>query len=254
MNIDRQHIDTQASSFSQLEDDIHIPWVYESIYITTGRIRKLLQEREQNWVNTYFVRHGQTDRNKTWAMNPWDVDSELNKTWIQQAINAWKILAESNKPLDVVYSSDLQRAIKTWNYIWEQVTQFHQKQIEYFEHPDLKEMLAWRLKNYSHAELIKEFETKSTAELRKAYKRKENNWVESLEEFELRVTRAFHDLLANNMQDNILFVWHSWTSRVLKRIIEGINMDQAHHHVSTLPNSVVFELSSKRKQMLSLVD
>ena len=37
---------------------------------------------------TYFVRHGETDRNALKMMNPWDVDSELNEKWIQQAISA----------------------------------------------------------------------------------------------------------------------------------------------------------------------
>ena len=64
----------------------------------------------------YFVRHGETDNNKLGKAQGGSVDSELNKTGIEQATYTgtyFKDYRIKDKNFDMVYCSPLKRAKKT---------------------------------------------------------------------------------------------------------------------------------------------
>jgi len=60
-------------------------------------------------MNLYLVRHGETDANAQGIVQGW-LDTTLNEKGIAQAV---KVAAGFNKPIDVIYSSDLVRATRT---------------------------------------------------------------------------------------------------------------------------------------------
>ena len=61
--------------------------------------------------NFYFFRHGQTNENAAGAIEATGIDAYLTKEGVQQAEELASFL--KNKNIDIIYSSPLQRAIKT---------------------------------------------------------------------------------------------------------------------------------------------
>jgi len=220
--------------FSPSIGNIDVDWCWEtpnggisfttldsSIRLITNEILDILKQREKQWMHSYFVRHWETDRNKFNMMNPWDVNSMLNEKGIDQAINEWKKFSSTNKKIDTICASWLDRAIDTGRYI----KSWQKNHIFEIRDEWLNEMYAWQLSDHKHSDLEKEFWTTSAVELRKAYKSKINNGVESVEEFDLRVSNALLYQLISSYHDHILFVAHSWTSRVFRRIIEWSTLE-----------------------------
>ncbi len=161
--------------------------------------------------NLYFVRHWETDRNIKWMMNPWDIDSELNINWINQAINAGKKWKKEWLRFDIIISSPLKRTIKTAKLIAENIWY----KWEILTDDRLKEQMWWVLKNYTHKEMKKEFNLKTTEEVRRFFKNKKNNKSEDILEFRDRVSEVYEDTKNKYKGKNILLVWHSWVSRIL---------------------------------------
>ena len=159
----------------------------------------------------YFVRHGQTDRNLKGIMNPWDVDSELNETWVQQAIDSWREARDQGLEFDVIVSSPLKRAIDTAKTIAEK-TSYKWDIVVYNR---LKEQLAWKFKNYSHDELKSEFDITDTEQVRRLFKSKKYNWIEDISEFIERVTSWFQEIKEKYADKNVLIVGHSGVARVV---------------------------------------
>lgn len=60
-------------------------------------------------MKVYLVRHGETNENAQGIVQGW-LDTELNDNGIAQAV---KTAEDFNKPIDVIYSSDLKRAVRT---------------------------------------------------------------------------------------------------------------------------------------------
>lgn len=72
----------------------------------------------------YFIRHGETDNNKLGKAQGGGVDSELNKTGVEQATYTGKYLKEyriKDKNFDAIYVSPLKRAKKTAEIICNQI-------------------------------------------------------------------------------------------------------------------------------------
>lgn len=67
-----------------------------------------------------LVRHGESTWNKENKFTGW-TDVDLNETGVKEAIEAGKKLREYNMKFDVCYTSVLKRAIKTWNYIADEI-------------------------------------------------------------------------------------------------------------------------------------
>jgi broad specificity phosphatase PhoE len=244
--------DTKNTSLNQLiSSNIKLE---QNIADNIKDIQELLKSREQNNINTYFVRHGQTDRNLQKLMNPWDVDSELNITGINQWLEMWEICADKNITISTIISSGLSRTKNTWLLIWTEIEDKQWFPIDYINHPKLKEMFAGRLKDYSHEDLEKEFWTSNNVELRKAYKNESNNGVEWTLIFELRVLEGIKETLEYQEWKNVLYVWHSWTARVFKRIIESISIDDAHYIRPTMPNWIVHQIDTRKSEVISIMD
>lgn len=67
-----------------------------------------------------LVRHGESQWNKENKFTGW-TDVDLNDTGVIEAKEAGKKLKEKNFKFDIAYTSLLKRAIKTWNYIADEI-------------------------------------------------------------------------------------------------------------------------------------
>ena len=195
---------------------------------------------KETW-KIYFVRHWQTDRNINSQMNPWDIDSELNKTGIIQAITAWKKAKENGLSFDIIVSSPLVRAADTAKIIAKET--WYNSDIIFDER--LKEQIAWELKNHTHDQIRKEFNVKETEEVRRIYKVKKYNKIEDIVEFSERIIESYNEVLEKYKWKNILFVWHSWTGRVIFMNSQNIDFDEAMFKISWIPNSVIMDITKK---------
>ena len=249
-NIIAQNIREEFNQKVANQDYIDINLI--NFYI--DEIKWLLEERENKNLSTYFVRHGQTDRNLDKKMNPGDVDSVLNSTWIDDSTEMWVLCVENKINVDVIISSWLSRTKQTGEIIWNQIEETQWTKIKYLEDTLLKEMFAWTLKDLSHEELYKISWAKNSTELRVWYKNIQNNWIESLEYFELRVMIGIYKTLLDNKEKNIMYVGHSGTSRVYKRIIEWHSIEKTHYNLDSVPNSLVFELELLNQKFSSILD
>lgn len=211
-------------------------------------------ETVNSWDSSfYFCRHWETDRNKRWIMNPWDIDSELNKTWEEQAKTAWIEIQKSKIIVDFLLTSPLVRAVSTWNTIAAYsngINSWSKKWVTFLS-DDIREMFWWKLKNLS-IEKLREIVGDDDRLLRLYYKSKKYNWVESVVEFDYRVTKALYDFIKDVEEGVTLISWHSWTWRVVKRILEGSSIRDAHYKWDSLEHSMVYKLDSDKKDLVEI--
>lgn len=186
----------------------------------------------------YFVRHWQTDRNIEWKMNSWDIDSKLNKTWINQAIDAWKKANIEWLKFDIIISSPLIRAVDTAKIIAKE-TWFKWKIIL---DERLKEQMAWVLKKYTHIEIKKQFNVKTDEEIRKIFKSKKYNKVEDILEFKKRVTEFYNEILEVYSDKIVLIVWHSWTSRIIFMNSQKLDFEETIFKNPSIPNWIILNI------------
>jgi len=146
-------------------------------------------------------------------MNPWDIDSELNNTWIEQANNVWKSLKQDWVYFDIIVSSSLQRASKTaeiiagaiW-YKWEII------KMDVF-----KERYVGIFKDYYKKQFLEEFWVKNISSLLEKFPNKVFEWVEKTEDFQNRINKAMK-YITNNIEysgKRILIVAHWGVGRLV---------------------------------------
>jgi len=71
-----------------------------------------------------FVRHGESQWNKENRFTGW-TDVDLCDSGIEEAKDCGRRIKEAKLSFDVCYTSILKRAIKTWNYICEEIDAYH---------------------------------------------------------------------------------------------------------------------------------
>lgn len=186
----------------------------------------------------YFVRHGQTQNNLNNNMNTGDDNDPLTDLWIEQAISAWKSLKNSWIIIDLIISSNLDRAIDTGKYIWKEINY----NWDYHVDVRLREQDGWVFK-WKNRDLIKEeYDIQNNYDFRKIFRDKQFNKIESAEEFDARVTQSLVDIQREYKWKNVLIVWHSGTSRPLLRNIQWLDFDFAYYKMSWLKNAQIIEL------------
>lgn len=186
--------------------------------------------------NIYFIRHGQTDRNLNKQMNPWDIDSELNAKWIEQAKNVWKEIFKAGIQFDIIISSPLKRALNTAEMISKEI--WYTKKIKTDKR--LKEQLAWELKDYTHEKLKNEFKTTNNEEIRRIFKDIKYNKIEDIKDFYSRVTDFYGEI--KNTDKNILIISHTWVSRILLINSEWLDFEYAIYKMDSTPNWKLIKL------------
>lgn len=141
-------------------------------------------------------------------INPWDIDSELNPTGIEQANTIGKKLQSEGYIFDIIISSPLKRARVTADIIAEKIWYWG----EIVEIADLKEKYAWVFKDYYKKQLSEEFWVSIVEEVLQKYPNKTFEWTEWLADFEKRVKKAFSEIRAQQeyQNKNILIVSHGW--------------------------------------------
>ncbi|RMC23851.1 MULTISPECIES: histidine phosphatase family protein [unclassified Lactobacillus] len=155
-------------------------------------------------LNVYIVRHGQTDTNKTLAINGSGTNLPLNETGVKQV----ETLRDNFniKNIDYVYASPLRRAKQTAEIL-------NQGQHDIIYDNRLKEM------NYGN------WDGQSAAEIRSRYpqvfdelgyfneKYAEYCDGESYEHLAARLMNFWHDLVDKYVNKSILIVFHGTASR-----------------------------------------
>ena len=191
--------------------------------------------------NIYFVRHGQTDRNIEKKMNPWDVNSLLNQTWIIQAINCWKEIKKQWISFDIIISSPLKRALKTAELIKKEIWFKSKIKID----KRLEEQYAWILKNYTHKQIKSEFNVKSNEEIRRIFKNKKYNEIEDIMEFSKRVTNFYNEIKEKYKNKDILIVSHTWVSRIIFINSEKRDFEKSVYKIRSIPNATIIKLNNE---------
>jgi 2,3-bisphosphoglycerate-dependent phosphoglycerate mutase len=79
-----------------------------------------------------LIRHGQSVWNKENLFTGW-VDVDLSKQGVKEAVEAGQALNEHGYTFDTVYTSVLKRAIKTCNYVLEEIDELHHNVIHAWE-------------------------------------------------------------------------------------------------------------------------
>lgn len=165
----------------------------------------------------YFIRHGETDYNKTKTFQG-HLDIPLNQKGIVQA----ELALESSKSikLDKIYYSPLKRAKKTAEII----NSFHN--VEMIADDRLKEIFMGKLQGKT-PEKLKEFDRIL------AFSNPERFGGESHEQFCNRI-KSFYDEIKNT-KENILIVSHGGVYRAFYKIIN--NLENLQFDMQPIPNA-----------------
>lgn len=161
-----------------------------------------------------LVRHWQTENNLKW-LSTWQLDIGLTDLWIQQAQEAGKKLLEENINIDKIYSSTLQRALKTAEIIksiilangWDINTS------DLMQERDLGlQTNQPRQNRVNISSLPKDEKEKAMQDLD----------VEPDENIDKRI-KEFITSISDKDYDNVLLVWHRWRFRRL--LINVLNIE-----------------------------
>lgn len=170
----------------------------------------------------YFIRHGETDLNKTKTFQG-HLDIPLNKKGIVQA----NLALESSKSIriDKIYYSPLSRAKKTAEII----NSFHNAPM--FADDRLKEIYMGSLQG-KNPNKLKEFDKLL------AFSNPERFGGESHEEFCSRI-KSFYDEIKDS-KENILIVSHGGVYRAFYKIIN--NLQDLQFSMEPIPNACITKL------------
>ena len=112
-----------------------------------------------------LIRHGESQWNKENKFTGW-TDVDLNEKGIEEAKEAGKRLKEKGFKFDVCYTSLLKRAIKTWNYVAEEIEQHY---IPVHKHWRLNERHYGGLQGLNKSETAKKHGEEQVKIWRRAY-------------------------------------------------------------------------------------
>ena len=211
-------------------------WNAYSFFTTYANIDEFKPEL---W-NIYYCRHGETTNNKAWIMNWWDVESELTEKWIKQAKKAWEKFNLTWIKLDKIICSWRKRAKNTAKLIKEKLD--YKVEIEINE--NFNEQLSWKFLWKSHQDIANQYwiDVNNKYAIRKIFKNKKYNWVESVKEFDKKVNEELEKVKQEYKNKNILIVAHSWTFRPINRTVRWLSIEDAHYTSTSCPNSKIIKL------------
>lgn len=195
--------------------------------------------KEKKWM-ILFVRHGQTNNNLKNNMNTGDDNDPLTEIGIAQAIAAGESLKESSTPIHIIISSNLDRAIDTWKYIWDQIN----FKWEYIVDSRLREQDWGAFKWVSREEIMEKYSISNNYHFRKIFRDKKYNKIESAEDFSKRVIKAYTEIKEKYIWKNVLIVWHSGTSRPLLSITQNLDIEYCLYEMPWIKNAQVIDLEN----------
>lgn len=197
--------------------------------------------------NIYYCRHGQTNNNKNNIMNGGDENDPLNEKWRNQAHEAGKNFALKNEKIDIIISSHLSRAYDTAKIIAEEIGYTG----EIVQDKRLRDQDSGVLRWKNREALKKEFNLRNDAEFRKFFRDKNNNTVESVEEFNARAKEAFEEIQEKYAGKNVLIIGHAGTIRPILKKLNNMTKEEAFYEMPSPPNAKVIKLPSiGRKNVL----
>jgi len=98
------------------------------------------------------------------------------------------------------------------------------------------------LKDYTHEQITKEFNTKTPEENRKIFKDIKYNKVEDISDFDKRVTECIKEIQEKYKWKNVLVVAHSWVSRPFNKYFFNLSNEDAHYKRASMPNAKLLKL------------
>jgi len=226
-------------------------WNTYSFFTTYANIDNFKPNQEKN-ASIYYCRHGQVENNAKKIMNWWEINSLLNKTWINQAIKAWKNFKLSWEKIDIIISSPLQRAKNTAELIAKEIW----FEWNIIEDERLIEQYAWIFSWMSHEEIRqyakKEFwlDLGTIAETREFFKNWKYNKKEDIHDFDNRVSACIKEIKGKYSWKNVLIVAHSWTYRPINKVLNNLSDQEAFYDLPSVPNATIFKMPENRSNML----
>ena len=217
-------------------------WNTYSFFTTYANIDKF---KPEEW-NIYYCRHGETTNNKKWIMNWWDSESDLTEKWKNQAKKAGEKFNLTWVKLDKIICSWRTRAKDTAKLIKDQLN--YDVEIEINE--SFNEQLSWKFMWKSHKYISDKYwiDINDKYAIRKIFKDKKHNWVESVEEFDKRVIKWLEKVKKDYKNKNVLIIAHSWTFRPINRVIRWLSMEEAYYTSASCPNSKIIKLPNTTRE------
>lgn len=191
----------------------------------------------------YIFRHGETDWNKEKRIQG-NTDTQLNENGIIQARN----LASKfeNIPLEVIYSSDLQRAQKTASFIIDKykIPLYLDKNLREMRYGDAEGMYLGHIKEAFGEDLWNRIHSFKT----------ENNNIcfpngESRLEARARLKSVINQIITNTSYNVIGISTHGGS---LRNILHSFLPDD--HEVLPIPNCIVYKFEYNKEQNKFIVD
>lgn len=195
----------------------------------------------------YFVRHGETEYNRQGIMQGSGIDSSLNDTGIAQAHSLASRL--SQRPVDIIYSSNLQRAKQTADIVAESIGPVTRHVLD-----DLKEMDWGIYEGSPPSEERDEALAQIKAEWRSGAFGVRVEGGESILDVQARAVRAARQMLLKANGKTIVAVTHGRFLRVLlASILQGYDLSRMPDfgHNNTSVNRVVHQNGVYRADLLN---
>ncbi len=199
-----------------------------------------------------LVRHGESQWNLENRFTGWK-DVDLSEKGVQEAISGGKLLKEMNICFDVAYTSYLKRAIKTLNYILEELDEMY---IPVYKSWRLNERHYGGLTGLNKAETAKKYGDEQVHIWRRSfdvappqidknseYYPKKDSRYSNLKDEEIPLGESLKDTI-----DRVLPFWHTDIS---KSIAEGKNVIVAAHG-NSLRALIKYLLNISNEDILNL--
>ncbi|MFZ1250736.1 MAG: histidine phosphatase family protein [Candidatus Microsaccharimonas sp.] len=167
-------------------------------------------------MDLYIVRHGETDANKNGVVQGW-VDTTLNAKGIKQAK---EVAMGFSKPIDAIFSSDLQRASKTASFFREKYPDIPYKEDERLRERNFGDAGGQHRDTYDWEGFWASSEDISTIPN-----------AETLRDFTNRL-REFLEYLKTTGYSSVLLVTHGGAINRIKGIIDPTHEHQTHANAS----------------------
>ena len=159
----------------------------------------------------YLVRHGETDFNVKGIFYGW-TDCDINGHGLEQAEGLKDFFKDIS--IDIIYSSDLKRAVHTAEIIQDQ------RKVPLYRRENFRELYYGDWENVEGSYVKKHHRE----ELRKWYQNWETNSIpggEPFSEFYERVTVGLEYIIANHPEETVVLVAHSGTISAILCYLTG---------------------------------
>lgn len=188
-----------------------------------------------------LIRHGQSEWNVLNKFTGW-ADVDLTEHGVQEAIVAGKLLASMDFKFDIAYTSLLQRANKTLDYI---LKELNQEDIEIHKDKALNERHYGDLQGLDKAKTAEEYGKEQVHIWRRSFDVPPPNG-ESLKDTAARTLPYFENTIIPALHDNnIIVAAHGNSLRSIVMSLENLSAEEILNFEIPTANPRLYEFDSK---------